>query len=221
MRPGKTSTVHGCLVRQVSCGWPDTTTTDKEKHSALQQSCFFFSFFFWASLFLFFFASFLSFCALFFPFLPFFNFFVFAFFLFLPFCCLFVPFFPLPLLFFLPVFAFFSFFAHLCCRKILHLGGRGTPALAQTIASLLLRQGGLGLRNIVRLRGAAHWSIWADCLKMVQTPSSSVWQHRCIIEAIRDQERLSQVGPCISVNSASSVIARSLSNELKDAFNDG
>ena len=25
--PGKTSTVHGCLVRQEGCGWPDTTTT--------------------------------------------------------------------------------------------------------------------------------------------------------------------------------------------------
>ena len=41
-------------------------------------------------------------------------------------------------------------------------------ALAQTIASLPLRQGGLGLRNTVRLRGAAFWSSWADCLKMVQ-----------------------------------------------------
>ena len=142
MRPGKTSTVHGCLVRLVSCGWPDTTTTDKEKHSALLQSCFFFVFFclfVFASLFFFafFFALFFVFC------LPYFLSFFFCFF------CL-----------------FFSLFAHIC-RKIPHLGERGTPALAQTIASLPLRQGGLGLRNIVRLRGAAFWSSWADCLKMV------------------------------------------------------
>ena len=30
MGPGRTSTVHGCLVRQEGCGWPDTTTTDKK-----------------------------------------------------------------------------------------------------------------------------------------------------------------------------------------------
>ena len=30
MGPGRTSTVRGCLVRQVGCGWPDTTTTNKK-----------------------------------------------------------------------------------------------------------------------------------------------------------------------------------------------
>ena len=30
MGPGWTSTVHGCLVRQEGCGWPDTTTTHKK-----------------------------------------------------------------------------------------------------------------------------------------------------------------------------------------------
>ena len=29
MGPGRTSTVHGCLVRQGGCGWPETTTTTK------------------------------------------------------------------------------------------------------------------------------------------------------------------------------------------------
>ena len=28
--PSRTSTVHGCLVRQEGCGWPDTTTTHKK-----------------------------------------------------------------------------------------------------------------------------------------------------------------------------------------------
>ena len=30
MGPGRTSTVHGCLVRQEGCGWPETTTSDKK-----------------------------------------------------------------------------------------------------------------------------------------------------------------------------------------------
>ena len=28
--PSRTSTIHGCLVRQEGCGWPDTTTTHKK-----------------------------------------------------------------------------------------------------------------------------------------------------------------------------------------------
>ena len=30
MGPGRTSTVHGCLVRQEGCGWPDTTISFKK-----------------------------------------------------------------------------------------------------------------------------------------------------------------------------------------------
>ena len=30
MGPGRTSTVHGCLVRQEGCGWPETTRSDKK-----------------------------------------------------------------------------------------------------------------------------------------------------------------------------------------------
>ena len=30
MGPARTSTEHGCLVRQGGCGWPDTTTTTKK-----------------------------------------------------------------------------------------------------------------------------------------------------------------------------------------------
>ena len=30
MGPGRTSTVHGSLVRQGGCGWPETTTTNKK-----------------------------------------------------------------------------------------------------------------------------------------------------------------------------------------------
>ena len=45
MGPGRTSTVHGCLVRQEGCGWPDTTTTTN-KSTALSNIVRFFSFFF-------------------------------------------------------------------------------------------------------------------------------------------------------------------------------
>ena len=73
----------------------------------------------------------------------------------------------------------------LCCRKIPHLGEHGTPALAQTIVSLPLRQGGLGLRNTVRLRGAAMILISIDhdcnqCHEIGQGRSGKVKQNLAI-----------------------------------------
>ena len=170
----------------------------KKKHSALQQSCFF-SFFFWASLLL-------SFCALsFFSFFAFFQFFCFC--LFVVFLC---PSFPLPLPFFFACFCIFFVF-----RPSL-LSEDSTPWRAWhpctgTDDCIPPRQGGLGLRTLFGCMVQAHWSSWADCSKMVQTPSSSVWQHRCIIEAIRDQETLSPGWPlyfsqqCIQCDCSQSV----------------
>ena len=38
MGPGRTSTVHGCLVRQGGCGWPDFTTDDKRQNETTAQT---------------------------------------------------------------------------------------------------------------------------------------------------------------------------------------
>ena len=43
-----------------------------------------------------------------------------------------------------------------------------TPVTAKVISSLLVSEGGLGLLCAVRLRAAAHWVSWADCLHMVK-----------------------------------------------------
>ena len=48
------------------------------------------------------------------------------------------------------------------------LGSPGVPADAQVTASFPLSMGGLGLTSAVRSRVAAHWSSWADCIKMVR-----------------------------------------------------
>ena len=49
-------------------------------------------------------------------------------------------------------------------------------------ATLPLRLGGLGLRSAVRLRYAAHWASWADCIRMVYQRHPIV--PRTIIEAV-------------------------------------
>ena len=36
--PGRTSTIHGCLVRQRGCGWPDFTTDDKRQNETTAQT---------------------------------------------------------------------------------------------------------------------------------------------------------------------------------------
>ena len=48
------------------------------------------------------------------------------------------------------------------------LGSPGVPADAQVTASFPLSMGGLGLASAVRSSVAAHWSSWADCIKMVR-----------------------------------------------------
>ena len=55
-----------------------------------------------------------------------------------------------------------------CFSSILRVTDATTPGLAKVIASLPLSKGGLGLRSAVRLRFAAHWGSWADCLHMVK-----------------------------------------------------
>ena len=53
-----------------------------------------------------------------------------------------------------------------CLRTIL-----GTPRAsptAQVLSSLALSTGGLGLSSARRVRFAAHWASWADCIRMVR-----------------------------------------------------
>ena len=52
-----------------------------------------------------------------------------------------------------------------CLRQILN-SHEGESA--QVTASLPFFQGGLGLISAARIREAAHWASWADCLKMVR-----------------------------------------------------
>ena len=55
-----------------------------------------------------------------------------------------------------------------CFSSILRVTDATTPGLTKVIASLPLSKGGLGLRSAVRLRFAAHWGSWADCLHTVK-----------------------------------------------------
>ena len=48
------------------------------------------------------------------------------------------------------------------------LGSPRVPADARVTASFPLSMGGLGLTSAVRSRVAAHWSSWADCIRMVR-----------------------------------------------------
>ena len=49
-----------------------------------------------------------------------------------------------------------------------HLGHPRTPASSQVLSSLALSAGGLGLESAHRVRVAAHWGSWADCILMVR-----------------------------------------------------
>ena len=53
-----------------------------------------------------------------------------------------------------------------CLREI--LGTPRAPPVAQVLSSLSLSLGGCGLTSASRVRPAAHWSSWADCLRMVK-----------------------------------------------------
>ena len=55
-----------------------------------------------------------------------------------------------------------------CLSRVLGISAHTVPESAKVLASLPLWKGGLGLRNMSRVRCAAHWSSWADCLPMVQ-----------------------------------------------------
>ena len=67
-------------------------------------------------------------------------------------------------------------------------------------ATLPLRLGGLGLSSAVRLRFAAHWASWADCIRMVHQRHPSV--ARTIIDAVEanDPAQAAQ-GVVSSINS--------------------
>ena len=54
-------------------------------------------------------------------------------------------------------------------------------------ATLPLRLGGLGLSSAVRLRHAAHWASWVDCIRMVHLRHPIV--ARTIIEAVEANDR--------------------------------
>ena len=53
-----------------------------------------------------------------------------------------------------------------CVRTI--LGTPSAPEEGQVIATLALSAGGLGLTSAQRVKGAAHFASWADCLRMVR-----------------------------------------------------
>ena len=53
-----------------------------------------------------------------------------------------------------------------CLRQI--LGTPNASTAAHTLSTLSLSAGGLGLASAVRVRPAAHWSSWADSLRMVR-----------------------------------------------------
>ena len=48
------------------------------------------------------------------------------------------------------------------------LGMRTAPSIAHVFSTLALSAGGLGLASAVRVRVAAHWSSWADSLRMIR-----------------------------------------------------
>ena len=63
-----------------------------------------------------------------------------------------------------------------CLRQI--LGTPNASTAAHTLSTLSLSAGGLGLASAVRVRPAAHWSSWADSLRMVRQrhrQSQSAW----------------------------------------------
>ena len=67
-------------------------------------------------------------------------------------------------------------------------------------ATLPLRLGGLGFSSAVRLRYAAHWASWTDCIRMVQQRHPIV--ARTIIEAVEaDDPAQTAQGVVSSINS--------------------
>ena len=59
-----------------------------------------------------------------------------------------------------------------CLRTI--LGTPSAPDEALVIATLALSAGGLGLTSAQRVKGAAHFASWADCLRMVRDRHSFI-----------------------------------------------
>ena len=53
-----------------------------------------------------------------------------------------------------------------CLRRVLHIGTM--PPEVQVPAPMPLTLGGLGIGNSERMRDAAHWGSWADCLEMIK-----------------------------------------------------
>ena len=55
-----------------------------------------------------------------------------------------------------------------CLCAILHVDPHAVSPTARDMATLPLSMGGLGLRSAFRLRQAAHWASWGDCLEMIR-----------------------------------------------------
>ena len=69
-----------------------------------------------------------------------------------------------------------------CFCNLLELSPASVPESSRMAATLPLRFGGLGLSSAGRLRHAAHWASWADCIGMMHQRHPAVaWT---IIEAI-------------------------------------
>ena len=69
-----------------------------------------------------------------------------------------------------------------CFCNLLELSPASVPESSRMAATLPLRFGGLGLSSAGRLRHAAHWASWADCIGMMHQRHPTV--ARTIIEAI-------------------------------------
>ena len=62
-----------------------------------------------------------------------------------------------------------------CLCAIMHVNGDMVSASAKETATFPLSMGGLGLRSAFRLRQAAHWSSWGDCLEMIRDRCFQGW----------------------------------------------
>ena len=187
MGPGKTSTAHGCLVRQEGCGWPVTTTTNK-KNIAHSNICYCFFVFFKRSHFFIFcmffifciflcmifftfscFLHFLHFCAFFY-----FSLFLHTFFIVCAFFTFFAKFLHTFFIFFVCImfciffsfFAFFAFLHFLHFKLFLHFWVKSMLSSGPTLLSAFNQRYPVGLRCLLTL-----------CVERTCVPWSHVAQH--------------------------------------------
>ena len=62
-----------------------------------------------------------------------------------------------------------------CLCAIMNVDGDMMSASTKETATFPLSMGGLGLRSAFRLRQAAHWSSWGDCLEMIRDRCFQGW----------------------------------------------